>query len=269
MGLPASDTPDSVTNHISLNGLDIQLSKVGNGPPLLYLHSHLGFWREEAFIDALSRNFTVILPAHPGFEGSATSPDLTTVDDLGYFYLDLVAQLGLKDIFVVGSSLGAWVALSLAVKDCSWIRSLVLLNPVGIHQGTPEDESVADIFSLDEESFARKGFINPDLGRKDFPNMSDGELLISARNREAAARYAWTPCFYDPKLPSRLHRITRPVHVICGKADQLTAPGYGRSLADLLPQSDYQEIAEAGHFPSIERPAETAHAISTVLKVVG
>lgn len=256
---------NSADETIIVNGLSIELQRRGSGPALMFLHAHLGLWRSEPFIDALAARFDVIAPSHPGFGASQVSPSITTVDDLGYFYLDLIEQLGLEKLTVVGASLGGWIALSMAIKDCSRIASLVLLNPVGLHFGRPDEESVVDIFSLDETAFSTRGFANPALGCKDYASMDDGELLISSRNREAAARYAWSPCFYDPKLAGWLPRIKRPVHLLWGAEDRLTAPGYGLQIAKAMPHADFREIAGAGHFPHIERPDLVAEMVDQLV----
>lgn len=257
MGQPSVDM-------VNVHGLDIEILRQGEGDTLLYLHSHFGLWRSEPFLEALSKRYAVVAPAHPGFQRSAVNQSITTVEDLGYFYLDLMEKLDLRNVRIVGSSLGAWIALSIAIKDSSRISDMVLINAIGLHFGAPDEESVADIFSLDEAQFLSRGFVNPETGRKDYPNMSDDELLISSRNREAAARYGWSPCLYDPKLIDRLHRVKLPTHILWGEADRITATGYGRMLADRLPRATYEAIEGAGHFPHMEKPEETADRVAAV-----
>lgn len=249
----------------TIRQLETEIIRHGQGPSLLYLHSHLGFWKSEAFMDALAKHYSVIAPFHPGFGGSKVADYMASVDDLSYFYLDLIDELGLTGIPVVGSSFGGWLALSIAVKRPEIFSSLTLINPVGLHFGGATDEDIADIFSLDEIEFSERGFANPSNGRKDYKSMSDEELLISSRNREATARYAWSPCFYDPKLKHNLHRISSPVRILWGAQDKLTSDGYGQKFADILPHASYAELPDAGHFPSIETPAEAASEIAAFL----
>jgi 3-oxoadipate enol-lactonase len=45
-----------------------------------------------------------------------------------------------------------------------------------------------------------------------------------------------------------------PVLVVCGAEDPGTPPGENRKLAGLVPQGRYEEIADARHFPNVERP---------------
>ena len=42
-----------------------------------------------------------------------------------------------------------------------------------------------------------------------------------ARNREADARFAWSPYMHNPKLKGRLHRIRMPTLLLWGTADRI------------------------------------------------
>lgn len=253
---------DAGPERLDVNGVAVELRRQGSGPTLLYLHGHLGLWKAEPFLDALARDFTVLTPSAPGFEGSPTVDRFTTIDELAYLYLDLMGQLDLSEVTLVGSSMGGWLALSIAIKDASRLKSLVLLNTIGVHFGGPEDESIGDIFSMAEDEFTTRGFADPEIGRKNYAEWSDAELLISSRNREAAARYGWMPCMYDPKLLQWLHRVSVPTRLLWGEVDQITCAGYGEKLADAIPGATLETISGAGHFPHMEQPDEAARRIA-------
>lgn len=253
---------DTTLQQHEVQGVKVELRRLGAGPALLYLHGHMGLWKSEAFLEQLAQHFTVFAPSAPGFEGSPTVDRFTSVDELSYLYLDLMEQLDLRDVTLVGSSMGGWLAQAIAVKDSSRISALALLNATGVHFGGPEEESVADIFSMAEEDFVTRGFAVPDIGRKNYAEWSDAELLTSSRNREAAARYGWMPCMYDPKLLQWLHRIKVKTLVLWGEADRITASDYGRKLADHIPGAAFEVISGAGHFPHMELPQQTADRLA-------
>jgi 3-oxoadipate enol-lactonase len=54
---------------------------------------------------------------------------------------------------------------------------------------------------------------------------------------------------FVPKLPS----LRLPVLVVCGADDPGTPPSENRRIADLVPGARYEEIADARHFPNVER----------------
>jgi pimeloyl-ACP methyl ester carboxylesterase len=84
--------------------------------------------------------------------------------------------------------------------------------------------------------------------------MTDDEVTVVARNREAAALYAWSPYMHDPKLKGRLHRIRIPTLVLWGAGDRLVGEAYGRAFAAAVPGAKFVTIEQAGHFPHIEQP---------------
>jgi pimeloyl-ACP methyl ester carboxylesterase len=67
----------------------------------------------------------------------------------------------------------------------------------------------------------------------------------------------------------RVHEITCPALMLWGKHDQFSPASDGLKLAAALPNARYVEIAECGHFPSLEAPEETVDAIGHWLAASG
>jgi pimeloyl-ACP methyl ester carboxylesterase len=84
--------------------------------------------------------------------------------------------------------------------------------------------------------------------------MPDALVLAAARNREATARYAWSPYMHDPKLRGRLHRIDIPTLVLWGASDRLVSESYGRAYCAAVTDARFELIERAGHFPHLEQP---------------
>lgn len=53
---------------------------------------------------------------------------------------------------------------------------------------------------------------------------------------------------------ARLPALRLSTLVVCGADDPGTPPSENRRLAGLVPGGRYEEIAEARHFPNVERP---------------
>jgi pimeloyl-ACP methyl ester carboxylesterase len=175
----------------------------------------------------------------------------------------MMDDLDLHDIVVVGISLGAWIAAAIAVKSTARMARLVLGNPVGIKVGDRETRDILDIFAMLEGDFLEKAFADPAVGRRDYSAITDDEVTVVARNREATALYAWSPHMHDPKLKGRLHRIRIPTLVLWGTADRLIDEAYGRAFAAGLPDAKFVTMGDAGHFPHIEQPQTfAAHVLA-------
>src|SRR5215467_12028816 len=94
---------------ITVNGIKVEAIEKGRGRPLLFLHPGIGLDRNAPVIDKLAEHAHVIAPSHPGFGNSEQPTAFTTIDDLAYFYLDLLEAFDLKDVVLVGVSFGGWI----------------------------------------------------------------------------------------------------------------------------------------------------------------
>jgi pimeloyl-ACP methyl ester carboxylesterase len=242
------------TSSFIVNGARIELIDRGHGQPILFLHPHIGLDPSASVLAMLAEGGRLIAPSHPGFGHSERPAGITTVDDLAYFYLDLMDALDFRDCVVIGVSLGAWIAAAIAVKSTARMARLVLGNPVGIKVGGRETRDILDIFAMLEGEFLDKTFADPTVGKRDYRAMTDDEITVAARNREATALYAWSPYMHDPKLKGRLHRVRIPTLVLWGAADRLVGEAYGRAFAAAVPSAKFETIAGAGHFPHLEQP---------------
>jgi pimeloyl-ACP methyl ester carboxylesterase len=246
---------------IDIRGILIEIVDRGSGRPLLFLHPGIGIDPAAPVLDRLAAGARLIAPSHPGFGRSALPRGFTTIDDLAYFYLDLMDTLDLRDAIVVGVSLGAWIAAEIATKSTARIARLVLADAVGIRVSEdPEVSDIADVFAMPEKDFVALAFRDPAKGTRD-PAAPEAALVAQARNLEATARFAWSPYMHDPKLKGRLHRVDVPTLVLWGAQDRIVTPDYGRAYAAALPDARFALIEQAGHFPHIEQPDEFARQV--------
>lgn len=245
---------------IEIGSIAIDAEITGTGRPLLFLHGGDYFAQNRRFLDRLARRSQVIVPRHPGFGTSPRPPWFRTVGDIAYLYLDLLAQRGLSDVSVVGSSFGGWVALEMAVRDAARIGRLVLIDALGVKFGGREERDIADVFALPADEVVRRCFADASRA-PDFATYSDDQITEVARDREAAALYGWKPYMHNPSLGHWLHRVTAPTLVLWGEADRVASTHHGESLAGAIPGARFRRIADAGHYPQIEHPEAVAAAI--------
>jgi pimeloyl-ACP methyl ester carboxylesterase len=246
---------------LTINGIRVEAVERGSGRPILFLHPGIGLDPAAPVLNRLAAHARVIAPSHPGFGGSEQPKTFTHIDDLAYFYLDLLDQLDLRDVILVGVSFGGWIAAEIAVKSTARLSHLVLANPVGIKVGDRETRDIADMFAITEQDFNVRAYFDPSIAVRDYKTMPEEAVRMVVRNREATARYGWSPYLHDPKLKGRLHRIRIPTLVLWGSADRITADGYGRAYAAAIPGARLEPIERAGHFPHIEQPDAFAEKI--------
>jgi pimeloyl-ACP methyl ester carboxylesterase len=245
------ETANSLTE---IAGVRLELIKRGTGRPLLLLHPAIGIKSTDRVIEELARSFALIAPSHPGFGRSELPRAMTTVDDLAYFYLDLMEAMDLREVVLAGVSFGGWIAAEIAIKSTERLSHLVLADAVGIKLGDREERDIVDIFTTRQAEVDRLAYHDPRIGAVDHATISDDDAHILFRNREATALFAWSPYMYDPKLAGRLHRIRVPTLVLWGASDRIASPDYGRGYSKLIAGAQFELIEDAGHYPHIERP---------------
>jgi pimeloyl-ACP methyl ester carboxylesterase len=252
--------PNPVSSML-VNGTRVELVERGAGKPLLFLHPGIGIGATAPVLDALGRGARLLAPTHPGFGTSELPKGMSTVDDLSYFYLDFLEQLDLRDALVVGVGLGAWIAAEIAVKSSERLSHLVMANAIGIKVGDRETRDIVDIWALTADEFNALAHADPSRGRHDPKAITEAEALAMARNREATARFCWSPYMHNPKLKARLHRIRIPTLFLWGTADRILSEKYGRAYCAAIPGARFETIERAGHFPHIEQPEEFARRV--------
>ena len=230
-----SVTAESAAPALVVNGTRIDMIERGSGRPLLFLHAENGIEPARAAIDELAKGARVIAPTHPGFGRSELPKGMRTVDDLSYFYLDLLDQLDLRDL-----DRGRRLARRLdrcrdrGEVDRAAFR-LVMANAVGVKVGDRETRDIVDIFALTEKEFIDIAYCDPARGTRDYKALPDDEVLAAARAREATARFAWNPYFHNPRLKNRLHRIHIPTLFLWGTHDRMLSEAYGRAYCAMIP----------------------------------
>jgi len=253
----------------------VQLFRGGEGPPLVYLHSAGGETSLEV-LDDLTADFDVIVPVLPGWGESEGVEQIDGPEDIVFHLLDVWDALGLASTLsaplVVGTSLGGWMALELATRYPDRVGGLVLVNPVGLHlDGAP----IAEMFGRSPAELAGMLFADQthpiaqamhameeftgDVGKRmEIPV----ELVVPMwKAMGATARIGWDPYLHNPKLRSRLPRVSVPVLLVAGAEDGLVPRAHAETYAAELPHARLEIVDGAAHWLPFERPAELAALI--------
>ena len=236
---------------VEVDGCRTHLRRGGKGEPLLFLHGASGAPVVLPFLHKLAERFEVLVPEHPGY-GQSDEPEwLENIHDMAYFYLDFLERLDLRNATIVGSSMGGWIAMEMAVRDTSRIKSLVLVSPAGI---AAPGVQPADIFLMPPEDVVRSLFHDQKLAEARLAQAEDVD--VSLKNRHTTARLAWEPRLHDPLLPKWLHRIDVPVRIIWGREDRILPVGIAHELKRLMPKAELHILEKTGHLPHAERADE-------------
>ena len=283
----------AVPRNVDVDGLQWAVRVGGSGPALLLLHGFTGSGRswDDGMVDAaIGAGFTAIAPDLPGHGGTAwhagdpaaarrVSDPVTrpsdpadpehssratierTADDLPV----LLRSLGHDRAHVIGYSLGARVALRLAIAHPAFVACLVLEAPsAGI-----VDAAGRALRCAADDALARnlqRGGIGPFIDAWERTPVLAGEARLGARERAAIreVRVAHDPAGLAASLRAagqgameplhgRLREIGSPTLVIVGADDPVR--DRATTVAAGVPGARLAVIDGAGHAPHLEAPA--------------
>jgi len=246
------------TKRVQISSVSVDLLEGGEGPTLLYLHGGRGHFGFEPFLEELAKTHRVIAPWLPGFGHSDLPRSYTVIDDLAYFGLDLLDEMDLKEVALVGAGFGGWVAAEMAIRSTGRLRNLILIGALGVKFGDHLTREIADIHAMYPDDVRKTLYSDPERFGLETEGMSDADLTALVRLGEAVVLFGWKPYMHNPRLRQWLHRINVPTLVAWGEKDAMVSTAYGRQYAGAIPGADFRIIDGAGHYPGLERPQETA-----------
>lgn len=217
-----------MTINVAIEGvgpIPVEFHDQGHGHAFLLLHGGAGPQSVAGFADLLatSQPARVLVPVHPGFDGSPRPAGLDSMEGLAAVYTALLDKLELADVTVVGNSIGGWIATEMALRDSPRISSVVLVDAVGL---AVDGHPIADFFSLTMDEVADLSYYRPDAFRIDVDALPDAQ------------------------------NITIPTLVVWGAADRIVPPEHAEAYASGIPGARVHLIENAGHLPQIEAPRE-------------
>lgn len=235
--------------------------EAGAGSAVVFLHG-LGGSRiawDPQLVD-LGQTFRCIAWDMPGYGRSAPRIPLTYAS-IADAIVDLLDQLGLERVHLVGESFGGMQALHAALRHPTRIDRLVLTNTspaFGMNGTDPDGWRRARLQPLDDghepSHFARtvlEAIAGPDLD----PAALEARVAAFSRIPSEGLR-ASIECLPTNDVRAHLPRITHPTLVIAGSLDTETPQAYAEVLDAGLPNSELVVLDGIGHLAASEAPEQ-------------
>ncbi|WP_375482394.1 alpha/beta fold hydrolase [uncultured Jatrophihabitans sp.] len=217
----------------------------------------------------LTAEFDVVRLDLRGFGASDRQPAeaLSAVGDV----VDTLTELDITGCHVVGASLGAGVAVEVALTRPDLVTSLLLAAPGGslLTEATPDLMAffAAERAALGDHDLDRA--VEANLATwVDGPRRGPGDVDAGLRaavgqmqRRAFEISAGWgdvEEVELDPPTASRLAEVSAPTLVLSGALDLDTCLLAADAVADTIPGARRVDWGDAGHLPSLERPADFA-----------
>lgn len=249
-------------------GIQYDRSGPPGAPVVVLLHAGVADRRMwEPQWAALTQHFDVVRLDLRGFGGSTSRPDrpFSHHDDVEH----TLSALGIDQAHVVGCSLGAGVAVEVALTRPHLVASLMLVTPGGslISEMTPELRNFIDA----ENTAMARGDLDAAVSANldwwvDGPRRGAGQVptevraLVAVMQRRAFEITAgWNDVVeveLDPPATDRLGEIDVPTLVLTGGLDLDAIVMAGARTVFGLPHVRLEAWPDTAHLPSLERPDE-------------
>ena len=231
----------------------------GEGLPLVFIHEvatdHRLWTHQRSYFQRSYRVITVDVLGH----GQATWPEHElTIEHAARRVQQLIERLGVGPVFVIGVSMGAIIAMHIALNAPALIQGLVPVSAWSRANG--HMQSLIDrLYRLAEAGdmttyttmFLRHMFPAADL-ESPLPEVVWLRMLALEQPAQAVA-YAWAACL-AADLSARLGEIRVPSLIIAGLNDFFTPPYLARAVAAGLSDVEVEVWEDTGHFPFLEDP---------------
>ncbi|NJM98503.1 MAG: alpha/beta hydrolase [Phormidesmis sp. RL_2_1] len=253
-------------------------------PTLVFIHGWLlsrAYW--QPLVEQLSGHYRCLTYDLRGF-GESVQGKSTTAYHLRAYAQDLgqlLKQLNLDNVWLVGHSLGGSIALWAAYLLPQQVKGVICINAGG---GIYLPQAFAKFRTAGQQMvkfrpswlpavpllpriFSRL-MVNQPLG-PDWGKQRLRDFVRADRQAAEGALLDSTTCEEVHRLPQIVGQLTQPIHFITAAQDQIMPPRYVRYLASFHPsfgqESLVSELSDCGHMAMVEQPEAVAEVVLSTL----
>ncbi|MFH6604646.1 alpha/beta fold hydrolase [Maribacter algicola] len=237
----------------------------GEGTPLIILHGLMGglsnFHGVTDYFPA--KGYKVLVPELPIYDMPLLK---TNVKQFAKFLEKFIEFKGLKDVILLGNSLGGHIGLLHTKMYPKMVKALVITGSSGLYEsamgdGYPKRGDYEFIKKKAENVFYDPAVATKEIVDEVYATVNDRVKLVKTLAiAKSAIRH---------NMAQDLPKMRTPTCIIWGENDGVTPPDVAELFHELLPDSDLFWIEKCGHAPMMEHPDEFNSILATWLKKRG
>ncbi len=245
--------------------------------PLVFIHGLGGSLSSWQFLmGALSGSHRMTALDLPGHGNSSKSePESTdySVDGLASAIATALNDGKRKPSIVVGHSLGGAVALKLAIEHPDLVAGLVLIDSAALGPaisdellrlmggagGTETAHGLLELFFEDQKLVNDRGV----------EEMAGFQRNGGWEAQQAVSDAAFSGGTQHFGIEQALVGIDKPVLLIWGEKDRVIPLSHAVDALSVFPDAVLKVIANIGHVPQVERPADVGMAVDRFVRSIG
>jgi len=264
------------TNRIQLaeRPVEIQYLQAGqDGKTLVFLHGwsiHSGYWEDQ--LAHFSNSHTAYAPDLPGFGGSTAERADWTVEAFAEDFVAFLAALDLKEVVLIGHSMGGAVMLEVAIRAQERIQAVVGVDNfqfVDVEMdGDLMSEMVASVQRMAED-YPRyaPAYADQWLFQTTTPEAVRARIRqdFATANPAVAFPVLTQVMQYFGRLPDRLEDLPFPLHLI----NSAIPPAHTEGLERRCRHGYHlRTVGPTGHYPMVEAPAAFNEQLEALLETL-
>ena len=257
---------------VEVNGERLAYLDVGKGQPVILIHGFGGsMWQWEHQQQPLSAEFRLITPDLIG-SGLSTKPEIEyRPEQMLDYFIGFMDALGIRQVALVGNSMGAGLAIGMALTYPDRVSQLVLIDglPANVRERltSPSIKRALDTAAPSWlASFGNWLFGGVMIESVLKEIVHDPALLtpavIERSNRNRRRPGVMPPLMtvrdtlplWESGFAKRIGEIRHPTLILWGEEDRVFPLSAGEDLQRTIKGSALVRIPNAGHIPQWERP---------------
>ena len=236
--------------------------EIGDGTPIIILHGLMGGLSNfqgvmEHFPE---KGYKILVPELPIYDHPMLK---TNVKSFAKFVAHFIQFKGLKDVILLGNSLGGHIGLLHTKLYPQMVKALVITGSSGLYESAM-GESYPKRGDYDYiKAKAENVFYDPAVATKEIVD----EVYATVNDRNKLIRtLAIAKSAIRHNMAKDLPHMKNPTCIIWGKDDNVTPPEVADDFNRLLPDSDLYWIDKCGHAAMMEHPDEFNQVLHTWFK---
>ncbi|MCM4169410.1 2-hydroxy-6-oxo-6-(2'-aminophenyl)hexa-2,4-dienoic acid hydrolase [Arenibacter antarcticus] len=226
--------------------------EIGEGAPIIILHGLMGGLSNfHGVMDHFpAKKYKVIVPELPIYDMPLLK---TNVKSFAKYLDQFITHKGLKDVILLGNSLGGHIGLLHTKLFPKNVKALVITGSSGLYESAMGDgyPKRGDYEFIKKK--AQDVFYDPEVATKEIVD----EVFATVNNRiKLVKTLAIAKSAIRHNMSKDLPHMLTPTCIIWGKNDSVTPPNVAEEFQSLLPDSELFWIDKCGHAPMMEHPME-------------
>ena len=261
------------------NGIQLHYQVHGQGHPLILIAGvGYGAWFWQKIIPGLAEHYRVIAFDNRGAGESDKPGGPYTVSMMAEDTIGLLEALEIKDAYLVGHSLGGFIAQEVVVQRPDLVSQLILastnyggtkvipITPEALEVLTDREGDPVELVQRGIEISAAPGF--GDREPEVVKELTDYRFTNPVPPPQYQAQVnagAGMGGLTAEQVEKRMSGIEVPVLILFGAHDRVVPPGNAELMAEKIPEAKIKILPDAGHIFPLEAPAETVRVIHSFL----